>query len=168
MPSSQTFSMGPVRDLLGRYIRPGMKVLDPFAGYSLVGTRTNDLNPATCAQDHMPADQWLDVVALEGVLYDIVLQDPPYSARQVMENYNGFGREVLQADTQQRFITVVRNKVAGLLKPDGISISFGWNTVGMGKKRGFRIVEILVLCHGRHHNDTLIVVERKVRDGADP
>ena len=37
----------------------------------------------------------------------------------------------------------------------------------MGKKRGFRIVEILDLCHGRHHNDTLIVVERKVRDAAD-
>ena len=35
--------MGPVRDLLGRYIRPGIKLLDPFAGYSLVGTRTNDL-----------------------------------------------------------------------------------------------------------------------------
>ena len=37
----------------------------------------------------------------------------------------------------------------------------GWNSIGMGKSRGYEIVEILMVCHGRAHNDTLCVVDRK-------
>jgi hypothetical protein len=32
----------------------------------------------------------------------------------------------------------------------------------MGKNRGFEIVEILIVAHGGHHNDTLVTVERKL------
>ena len=91
MPSPQTFTMRPVRQLLVRYIRSGTRVLDPFAGNSLVGTRTNDLNPLTRAQDHMEADDFFDKVRGEGVLYHVILFDPPYSPRQVQECYRGFG-----------------------------------------------------------------------------
>ena len=31
----------------------------------------------------------------------------------------------------------------------------------MGIKRGFEIVEIMFLCHGACHNDTIITVEKK-------
>ena len=89
MPSPQTFTMRPVRQLLVRYIRSGTRVLDPFAGNSLVGTRTNDLNPLTRAQDHMEADDFFDKVRGEGVLYHVILFDPPYSPRQVQECYRG-------------------------------------------------------------------------------
>ena len=79
MPSPQTFTMRPVRELLVRHIRSGTRALDPFAGNSLVGTRTNDLNPLTRAQDHMEADDFFDKVRGEGVLYHVILFDPPYS-----------------------------------------------------------------------------------------
>jgi hypothetical protein len=140
-----------------------MAVLDPFAANSMVGTRRNDLNPDTWAQDHLSADEWLEIVAHEGVLYDVVLLEPPYSARQVLECYRGFGRSVFQADTQQQFITRVRNKVAHLMTPTGVVISFGWDSTGMGIKRGFEIVEILLVSHGRNHHDTIVTVERRRR-----
>lgn len=35
----------------------------------------------------------------------------------------------------------------------------------MGLKRGFEIVEILLVAHGSNHNDTIVTVEKKVFDG---
>ena len=52
--------------------------------------------------------------------------------------------------------------ISNIIQPDGIVISFGWNTIGMGLKLGFRIEEILLVCHGGAHNDTICTVERKV------
>ena len=45
----------------------------------------------------------------------------------------------------------------------GIVISCGWNTQGMGKQNGFEIIEILLVCHGGAHNDTIVTVERKTQ-----
>ena len=42
-----------------------------------------------------------------------------------------------------------------LLTPDGVIVSFGWCTEGMGIGRGFSIVEMLLVGHGAHHNDTI-------------
>jgi len=44
----------------------------------------------------------------------------------------------------------------------GFAISFGWNSIGMGKTHGFEIIEILLVCHGGAHNDTIVTVDRKV------
>jgi hypothetical protein len=161
MPSAQTFTMLPVRRLLARHIKKEMRIIDPFAANARWGTRTNDLNPRTRAQDHVEADKWLDKVMREGVLYDVVLLDPPYSPRQVQEVFKGFGRKVTQRDTQGATLTAVRDKVAKLLTPDGLVISCGWNSVGMGVSRGFRIVEVLLVSHGMHHNDTIVIVEER-------
>lgn len=43
----------------------------------------------------------------------------------------------------------------------GEVLSFGWNSVGMGKSRGFEIVEIMLVSHGGMHNDTIYVREVK-------
>lgn len=45
----------------------------------------------------------------------------------------------------------------------GKVISFGWNSCGIGKTRGFEIERILIVCHGGHHNDTICTVEKKVQ-----
>jgi hypothetical protein len=49
-----------------------------------------------------------------------------------------------------------------VLLDNGIVLSFGWNTVGMGKKRGFEILEIMLVCHGGAHNDTICMAERRI------
>jgi hypothetical protein len=47
------------------------------------------------------------------------------------------------------------------IKLGGYAISFGWNSNGFGEKYGFTIIEILMVCHGSSHNDTIVVVEIK-------
>jgi hypothetical protein len=36
-------------------------------------------------------------------------------------------------------------------------------THGFGKKNGFKQIEILLVAHGSHHNDTICVVEKKIK-----
>ena len=66
-------------------------------------------------------------------------------------------------DTQSSFWSQRKDKIAELIKPFGLCISFGWNTNGLGLNRGFEILEILMVAHGGAHNDTIVTVERKVR-----
>ena len=52
--------------------------------------------------------------------------------------------------------------LARKIKIGGLAISCGWNTNGVGKTRGFRMIEILIVPHGGGHNDTLVTVEEKI------
>ncbi len=56
----------------------------------------------------------------------------------------------------------VRNAIVPVLTEDAIVLSFGWNSVGMGKKHGFEIIEIMLCCHGGAHNDTICIAERRL------
>ncbi len=47
-------------------------------------------------------------------------------------------------------------------KPGGIVISFGWSSVGMGKRRGYQLIDGLLMCHGSDRPDTIAVVEQKL------
>jgi hypothetical protein len=48
-----------------------------------------------------------------------------------------------------------------VLSDDAVVISCGWNSAGMGSNRGFDVQEILMVCHGGAHNDTIVVVEKR-------
>ena len=162
MPSADTFSIKPIGDFVKRYIQNGVSV-DPFARNGTLATITNDINPNTSAQYHMDAIEFLDMYAVGGALADVVILDMPYSPRQISECYQELGRKVTMADTQSgNLYRRVRDAVMPILRPDGIVLSFGWNTVGMGKKRGFEIVEILLVCHGGAHNDTICMAEKRI------
>jgi hypothetical protein len=56
----------------------------------------------------------------------------------------------------------VKDALDALLRVGGLAISFGWNSTGFGKTRGYELLEVLLVCHGRCHNDTLVTVERKL------
>lgn len=107
---------------------------------------------------HLDALDFSQIVTgpLEGVLFD-----PPYSYRQVSEHYKSAGRKPTQRDTSYNFYARVMDPLASKIKPGGLAISFGWNSNGFGKKRGFKIKEILIVAHGLHHNDTIVTVEEK-------
>jgi hypothetical protein len=164
MPAADTFSIPPIAKLLARYIRPGDLVCDPFARNSTLAQLSNDLNPDTVAEHHMPAEEFL--VMLHGEhegRVDVLLFDPPYSPRQISECYQGIGLAVAMQDTQTaRLYAAARDAGNPLVRRGGVAISFGWNSTGMGKGRGYQMEELLLVAHGGAHNDTIVVVERKV------
>ena len=160
MPTADTFDCKPIGELVRRYLS-GVSV-DPFARNKRWAQYTNDLNPNTDAEFHMDATDFLLKLASEGVKADVVLIDPPYSPRQVKECYDSFGHKMKQGDA---LLGAVRKRLKAaineVVKPCGTVLHFGWNTVGMGKGLGYQQKEILLVCHGSDHNDTICVVEQR-------
>lgn len=161
MPSANTFSIRPIRSLVRQYLKDGMTSVDPFARNKRLATYTNDLNPDTAAEYHLDALEFLEKMVGLGVAADLVFFDPPYSLRQVKECYAAIGIETLPADKTHGWRRE-RDCLNTLLKPGGIALSFGWNSQGLGQERGYEIIEILLVSHGREHNDTICTVERKI------
>ena len=162
MPSHNTFSIGPIKDLIGRHLTGGVW-LDPFSRMSPFQHRctTNDLDTAFKADHHLDALDFLRLYGDETV--DGVLFDPPYSPRQIAECYRGVGRSVHMEDTQSSFYGDRKREVARVLKHGGLALCFGWNSGGVGAGLGFDLVEILMVAHGGAHNDTICTVETKTR-----
>ena len=162
MPNKRTFDMKPVARLLFQYLAECRTTVDPFAGDSAVATLTNDLNPDTRAGSHMLADGWLDGLIEDGVKAQAVLFDPPYSPRQISEVYKNVGLEVGMRETQNgRLYKSVKDKLDKILIPGGIAICCGWNSMGFGKTRGYKLIEVMLVPHGGAHNDTIVTVEMK-------
>jgi hypothetical protein len=87
-----------------------------------------------------------------------VLFDPPYSVEQCLRKYTPKHKGTAG---RAEYWAKCKDQIARVTKPGGTVISFCWDSTGMGMKRGFDIVEILLICHGACHNDTIVTVERK-------
>jgi hypothetical protein len=163
MPNGDTFSVPPIGDFVKSYLDGASVSVDPFARDKRWATHTNDLNPATQAEHHMDAEAFLLMLSTRGVKADLIIFDPPYSPRQISECYKSVGMEVGMKETQSALLYQrVRNAIMPICTDAAIVLSFGWNTVGMGKKHGFEIIEILLCCHGGAHNDTICMAERRM------
>lgn len=159
MPNKNTFSIPPIKELVARYTQNQNVIVDPFANNSKIGTITNDMNPKYGTMYHMNALEFLQ--QLESESADVVLYDPPYSLRQVKECYEGVGITVTAEHTKASWRARHLDEIARILKPNGLCLCFGWNTNGVGKKRGFEMIEVLIVPHGGSKNDTLCTVEIK-------
>lgn len=162
MPSADTFSVKPIGEFVQRYLAQSQVSVDPFARNNRWATYTNDINPNTEAEEHEDAETFLSLMVPEKC--DLAIFDPPYSPRQISECYKQIGREVGMEGTQNaRLYKRVRDVLMQILTKDAVVLSFGWNSVGMGKERGFEIEEIMLCCHGAAHNDTIAIAERRIR-----
>lgn len=165
MPNAWTFKIHPIAALLKKYVpEGGENWIDPYAGYNSPAEFRNDLDPEAHAQFNLHALEFAEVLkaqykhrTFEGILYD-----PPYSFRQISEHYKALGRKATQLDTSMAFYEKAKSAFCELIAPGGYAISFGWNTNGFGKKRGFRIIEIMAVAHGGSKNDTLVTIEQKI------
>ena len=163
MPNKDTFSVKPIGNFVKKYLSASTVSVDPFARNRLWATHTNDIDPETEAAHHMDAVAFLEKMRKDGVVADLVILDPPYSPRQISECYQRIGKKVGMRDTQNSALyKAVRNGANRILVEGGIALSFGWNTSGIGKKRGFEQMEILICDHGGAHNATLCLAERKM------
>lgn len=162
MPNGDTFDIPPIRDFVKRYLSESLVSIDPFARNKRWATYTNDLNPKTQAEWHMDAEEFLKMIRSGGIQCDLGILDPPYSPRQISEYYKEAGITCGMKETQNATLySRVKSAMIGVLSEDAIVLSFGWNSSGMGQKHGFEQIEIMLVCHGGAHNDTICLAEKR-------
>jgi hypothetical protein len=140
MPNKRTFSIKPIADIIAKYKSSGLW-LDPF--------------PYPYKQDAIEYLSTIKDSSVDGVLFD-----PPYSPRQLKECYDSQG--MVLHDTKSSVWSEWKDQITRVIRPGGLCLSFGWSSQGLGKNRGFEIIEIMLVAHGGNHNDTIITVERKI------
>jgi hypothetical protein len=176
MPSSYTLSIPPIAEFVDRWIAP--VCVDPFARDCKLACITNDLNPDTEAEHHMDVYDFALWLRAEGISPRSIIFDPPYSARQAADCYQAIGvdPETLKAVRERKGNSGTRTGSGWSIERDALSriqqvgdvcMSFGWESNGMGKKRGYFIEEILMVAHGAGRHDTICVAERKMWDQPD-
>ena len=161
MPNKNTFNIKPINELINKYLKGDLLVVDPFANANKLATITNDLDTQYDTDYHLDALDFLKQI--DDYSVDLVLYDPPYSPRQVSESYRLLEMSVNMATTQSSYWSKQKQEIARIVKQDGYVISCAWNSGWIGKKYGFEIQEILLVAHGGWHNDTIVTVERKVK-----
>lgn len=161
MPKGRTYDIKCIDALIRQYVKDGVYSIDPFSNKSRIASVTNDLDPEVNSDYNLDAFDFLNMFEKDSI--DVVLFDPPYSSRQVSECYKKFGMTVDMETTQSSYWSRMKKQISHILKPNGVCISFGWNTNGIGQKLGFELIEILLVAHGGAHNDTLVTVERKIQ-----
>lgn len=159
MPSANTFSIKAIGELINKY-KSGI-IIDPFANSNKFATITNDLDPQYDTTYHMDALDFLKMFDENSV--DTVLFDSPFSPRQVSECYKKLGMTVDHKTTQSSYWSNLKAEIGRIVKPGGYVITCSWNSGGVGKKYGFEIQEILMVAHGGWHNDTIVVVDKKIK-----
>lgn len=153
MPTRWTFQQPPVAAFVARHTAGRRCIVDPFCGQSTLAHHRNDL-----ASGGVDAETFVRGLIAQGVRADCVIFDPPYSPRQISECYQGIGRTVTAEDTQNaRLYKRVRAALAEILDPDGLALSFGWQSSGFGKD--WPTLDLLLVQHGGAHNDTICVAQ---------
>ena len=160
MPNRWTFTIKPIKELLKNEIKDNELWVDPFAGKNSPASITNDINPEMPANHHLEALNFLK--QLESNRFCGVLFDPPYSPTQAKRCYNALKLKLRPDQTRKEYWARCLDEVARILKPKGKLISFGWNSNGAGKCRGFEKEKILLVAHGGGRNDTIVTIEIKI------
>lgn len=160
MPNSKTFNVRAINELIRKYIKKGLKIIDPFANNCKIANITNDIDPQYNTDYHLDALEFLRL--FEDSSIDMVLYDPPYSPRQISECYKNLNMTVNTQTTQSNYWSKHKEQISRIVKKDGVVITCSWNSGGIGKKYGFEIEKILLVPHGSWHNDTIVVVEKKI------
>jgi hypothetical protein len=139
MPNHKTFSIKPIKNLINDEL--GDEFIDPF--------------PYPFKQD---AIEYLKNIPANSKNY--LVFDPPYSSYQLKTKYENAGL-CLGKKYNAAYWSNCKKEISRIIKPGGKVISFGWNSNGIGKKYGFKIIKIVLVAHGSIHNDTIATVEVK-------
>ena len=95
----------------------------------------------------------IDFVHTTDMKFDTILLDPPYSFRKSKELYG---------NKRMGPMPILKNAIERITNPGHRVIQLGYETGGMGKKRGpYKKIALAVICHGGELRDTLVLVEEK-------
>ena len=108
---------------------------------------------------------------------DTVICDPPTDASNGKYwkdklnlpkiTYNVNGKEKVIYYTRADYWSVLKKEISRVVKIGGVVIYSGCTSTGVGKKLGFELKELNILCHGGWTPDTYITVETKKADVID-
>lgn len=126
--------------------------------------RINRVWAMPAAEYHMDAYDFLVMLLNKGVKSDLIIFDPPYSIQQSKQIYESFGAQKFTVENAQNVGHWSKEKKVcyQLLSVGGYFLHFGWHSNGMGKGRDTQIDELLLVAHGRSHNDTICMAEKKL------
>jgi len=161
MPDSRTFNIKCINSFIMKYFNVGMLSIDPFANQNKIAKITNDLNTEYGTTYNIDALDFLKTFESNSI--DFCFYDPPYSLRQISECYKNVGIKTTTEMMQSSWRSNHLAEISRILKVGGYCLSFGWNSSGIGLNNGFELQEILLVCHGGSHNDTICVCEKKIQ-----
>ena len=142
--------------------------VDPFANDSftnfLQGCITNDLNKKFNTNYNLEFKDFAYEMKELNHEFDLVLFDPPYSLRQLKDQYDGIGKDLKLWQTHNMW-GEGKDVLAHQVKLGGYVISLGWSTAGFGKKRGFVKKEVHVFEQVAREDrySLFLVVEQKLQ-----
>ena len=144
-----TFSVKNIREWVEKYCEG--KTLNLFAGKTELNIDEvrNDLDPEALSDYNLDALEF--VKSWHGGMFDTILLDPPYALRKSMEMYKGIRCSPFKQ---------LKDELSNILKPNGIVITFGYHSVSMGIKRGYKAERICLFSHGGAIHDTIATIER--------
>jgi adenine-specific DNA methylase len=145
-----------------------IKICDPFAREGFVGKLpnciSNDLNPEFDTDYNLEFKDFARVMNMHNQEFDLLVFDPPYSLRQLKEQYDGIGKDLKLWQTHNMW-GVGKNLITENMPVGSVTISLGWTTAGFGKKRGFQKKAIHVFEQAAREDrySLFVVVEEKVQ-----
>ena len=153
-PRKYTFEQPKLKKWLESYCNG--KVLNLFAGKTKLNVDEVrvDLSDEFNPDFNMEAFDFVLYAKNNGIKFDTIILDPPYSLRKSMEKYNG---KVCSTFNK------IKDELPNILNDGGRIITFGYTSVCMGKQRGFEKECICLVCHGGSHHDTVCVVEKNIQ-----
>lgn len=151
-PRSYTFEQPKLKLWVEKWCRG--KVLNLFGGSTRlrVDEISNDIDINMKTDFHMDVIEFVEGWKKEP--FDTIILDPPYNWRKAKEKYEG---RMIGKYPQ------LKNKLLSIIEKDARVITFGYDTVGMSKSRGFEKIAICLVCHGGDHHDTLCLVEERIK-----
>jgi len=161
MGNKWTFEMKPIKTYLHRKIVQHQRILIPFAGQTRFYIPKKqityiDIDP-TMPQPCIYGDSLkiLDVFVSQNKKFDLIISDPPYTFFQSVQTY-----KMNKENVKMQTITKIKEMYQDLLEPRGEIIHFGYNSTGMGQKRGFEKTHLHIITLGGSHNDILMLTEK--------
>jgi hypothetical protein len=154
-PNRATFDIPPIRERVQRALAASKVSVDPFAKDRQWATYSCDIDHhSKCATPGHEARDFLRMLVGHGVKVDLFLIDPPYSPTQIKRVYQRIRRRLRTVDTQNAtLMREVRDLCNQLATPGAQALVCGWNSVGMALP--WIREEVLTVCHGGAHNDTI-------------
>ena len=149
--------------------------VDLYAGANNIADITNDYDKSFQTKYHMEAIQFLKTLGDNSC--DTVICDPPTDASNGKYwkdklnlpkiTYNVNGKEKVIYYTMADYWSVLKKEISRVVKIGGVVIYSGCTSSGVGKKLGFEMKEVNIMCHGGWTPDTYITVETKKADVID-